>query len=120
MLEGMGFTDPAKYGKITVQQLAEKLGFTGANWREAMQDPKEEKRQKKQAEKQARNDEVRKMMRKAAAQKEKKEAKRRGKTLEKLKKQQTVKPAVGGRVDSEQVAKKAREVQLRRGQTAGG
>ena len=60
------------------------------------------------------------MMRKAAAQKEKKEAKRRGKTLEKLKKQQTVKPAVGGRVDSEQVAKKAREIQLRRGQTAGG
>ena len=69
-----------------------KAGFTGANWREAMQDPKEEKRQKKQAEKQARNDEVRKMMRKAAAQKEKKEAKRRGKTLEKLKKQQTVSP----------------------------
>lgn len=120
MLEGMGFTDPAKYGKITVQQLAEKLGFTGANWREAMQDPKEEKRQKKQAEKQARNDEVRKMMRKAAAQKEKKEAKRRGKTLEKLKKQKTIKSAVGGGVDPEQVAKKAREVQLRRGQTAGG
>lgn len=43
-LSTLGFTDQLKYPQITVQQLAEKIGFGGKKWRDAMHDEEADER----------------------------------------------------------------------------
>lgn len=47
-LSTLGFTDQEKYPQITVQQLAEKIGFSGKKWRDAMHDEKADERRNKE------------------------------------------------------------------------
>lgn len=71
ILAGMGFADPKKYKNISVQQLAEKMGFTGSDWQSVLQDKQQIKAEKRAAEERAVRLKIAKRKEKAAQAEEK-------------------------------------------------